>query len=134
MKYSYKINFISQKKFKMIFLKEVFLKNSWCLCSETSIKRNLYETDHKTKIFQVLHSLKSLDILKETRIWENLNELWKKFWSKLKYPEHAVVIEGKKCLIVDRLNGSSLTTYSELYSFLFIWRKFKRILEKHERI
>ncbi len=52
----------------------------------------------------------------------------------MKYPEHAVLIEGTKCLIVDRLNDNSPATYSGLYSFLFIWRKFERILEKHERI
>ncbi len=75
--------------------------------------------------------------MEETKIRENLNELWKNFAinsSKLKYPEHAVVIEGRKSLIVDRLNDGSPATYSESHSFLFIWRKFKRILEKHERI
>ncbi len=63
--------------------------------------------------------------------------IWKNFGvnsSKLNYPEYAVVIGGTKCLIVGRLNDSSLATYSELYSFLFIWKKFENILEKHERI
>ncbi len=62
-----------------------------------------------------------------------MEKIWKNFGvssSKLKYPKHAVVIEGTKSLIVDRLNDSSPATYSELYSFSFIWRKFERILER----
>ncbi len=61
--------------------------------------------------------------------------------SKLKYPKHAVVIEGTKCLIVDRLNDSSPGTYSELYSFYLFgenlkefWKNMKEFKQKFKRI
>ncbi len=77
---------------------------------------------------------RNLNLGKFERIMEKIFKNFGVNSSKLKYAEAAVVLGGIKYLIVDRLNDSSSAPYSELYSFLFIWRKFERILEKHERI
>ncbi len=120
----------------MIFLEEV-LKKSQEVYKETCVIQKLtYNENISGSTFAKMSGYfgRNQNLGKFERIME---KIWKSLGvnlNKLNYPEHAVVIEGTKLLIVDRLNDSSPATYLGLYSFLFIWRKFERILEKHERI